>query len=1359
MESNGEEKVELEDILHRLREDGLDTEACTADEHLCHLWRIYQRAEGTLQATIQDLEGVRKQQDSEMKEVENYVDHIRNLSEEREAMTAEYERENELLRMELQRLKLEQETQVKEVEEMLDQEGLAEIAHSGPSEQVAYLLVERATLLEKLELAERKVDSQSVTGSNRETDLQVELDQMRQTLEEELKQQRESMQRTKETMAKDPLSQPASPWKKLFGVRQQTHSVFKDIATHEEDLEKERNLRERAERDLDEAARRLQMAHEEIRRLTDELDVERKVHCINDLGELDKAKEQNNKLDEEILALRDRVRALDSERISLLQTVESLQSILPQQAQSLSPPQVKMDQLQPDIKRESAQEVGSQQQPVKEIPVPAVRQKKKTYTSTRPVGKDSASLDMEHDSWHSDLAHDSQRPKVEEFHKRCHHEINRLDTKNHDLTRRLHKLQQELEDVVLRNETLESAIEEYQNRFKDDRHSTDCEKELLKAKVTSMETDYTKLKRKYKELKAKSHEVISAVSKDQDIQEQMKRGQTTLESIQLRLDEEIKNREYLEAALDSAQQIKVRAEEELEAFRTQVHYLNMELKDYRASTEQSQALSNALERMQMENNALEQKLKKVLEDYRELSKNCQGTPNNNWKEMAEGYQCQIAELKNAICKLQSEQSGAYNQGTDSSGKKLESWQQKYSAMLKESQQLNQDNHVLRQQLCNNQQGSQSANQEMCNIRQQLHSSQQENKLVTQENYTIRQQLACSQQDNQHLNQEVCNIQKQLNDLIHSKEQVEDTITHVQLQALKLEMSQMQSCLDSEQKNSSQQKQTLELQLEEANNRAKSQEALLVQHTDESRQLRQDLQRVHNLCGTAEKELKYKREQLLELQRQNSLLDQENNRVNLEFKAVQCRLAEVDKYNLILKSECEIKQQRMKELELESGKTFHLSKLLKSIQDELLGEKSRTISAEKKAAELQQNLGSIQHQLRLSEARAKEREALEMELKESRDTIAKLKSQLQEEVLQRKLSDQNSGELQKQIKSMLEKEGCLSRGKCDLEQQMQQLHSRLQVLEEEKEALIAESLCKEKTNKSLMDEICTHKQETEKLKEELQNMLQQLDSQIRLYNEKQMRHKQKLRKAKEIFIREVMLRDGKIKHLESEIKLMKNLMDKEHAWNMKVTYENDLLLVEKRELIQQLSEQEDAVRNNSSVVCNVKNRSPASGASLLLSGTRTAHDRGQRKSQQSTSRINYLEEENKQLQDETVKLSDRLGSLERSLKIIKTDPSKSQHHENLSVSFPQETCKFQFNDTAVKNGNFLSSTRDSPSPASSTNFGSMESNRRSKGAECSSVTKSTFPTRSHHSDVGCLNLMSSPGCRDLDDGRSLGSDEV
>lgn len=44
---------------------------------------------------------------------------------------------------------------------MLEQEGLSEIAHSNASEQIAYLLVERTTLLEKLEIADQKWNSHS----------------------------------------------------------------------------------------------------------------------------------------------------------------------------------------------------------------------------------------------------------------------------------------------------------------------------------------------------------------------------------------------------------------------------------------------------------------------------------------------------------------------------------------------------------------------------------------------------------------------------------------------------------------------------------------------------------------------------------------------------------------------------------------------------------------------------------------------------------------------------------------------------------------------------------------------------------------------------------------------------------------------------------------------------------------------------------------------------------------------------------------------------------------------------------------------------------------------------------------------
>lgn len=46
---------------------------------------------------------------------------------------------------------------------MLAQEDLGEIASYSPSEQVAYLLVERATLLERLDAAERILETPSLT--------------------------------------------------------------------------------------------------------------------------------------------------------------------------------------------------------------------------------------------------------------------------------------------------------------------------------------------------------------------------------------------------------------------------------------------------------------------------------------------------------------------------------------------------------------------------------------------------------------------------------------------------------------------------------------------------------------------------------------------------------------------------------------------------------------------------------------------------------------------------------------------------------------------------------------------------------------------------------------------------------------------------------------------------------------------------------------------------------------------------------------------------------------------------------------------------------------------------------------------
>lgn len=56
---------------------------------------------------------------------------------------------------------------------MLEQEGLSEIAHSNASEQIAYLLVERTALLEKLQVADEKLNSHSCVGRLCAAQLQV----------------------------------------------------------------------------------------------------------------------------------------------------------------------------------------------------------------------------------------------------------------------------------------------------------------------------------------------------------------------------------------------------------------------------------------------------------------------------------------------------------------------------------------------------------------------------------------------------------------------------------------------------------------------------------------------------------------------------------------------------------------------------------------------------------------------------------------------------------------------------------------------------------------------------------------------------------------------------------------------------------------------------------------------------------------------------------------------------------------------------------------------------------------------------------------------------------------------------------
>ncbi|NWH36879.1 CCD30 protein, partial [Chloropsis hardwickii] len=337
-----------------------------------------------------------------------------------------------------------------------------------------------------------------------------------------------------------------------------------------------------------------------------------------------------------------------------------------------------------------------------------------------------------------------------------------------------------------------------------------------------------------------------------------------------------------------------------------------------------------------------------------------------------------------------------------------------------------------------------------------------------------------------------------------------------------------------------------------------------QQEEKLQQLRQDLRRVQNLCSSAERELRYEREKNADLQRQNLLLQQECTKVKAELKQARAKLSDTTETCSSLSAQWDRSQQKVKELELELSKCSQADKLRSSLQERLAQEKSRAGEAQKKVSKLQQKLKDSQHQLLLAEARVSDKKLLEEELKEARENEARVQQELHEEQLKRSLLlEQQVEELRQQLRHSRETEASLA--KMHVELQAKTLH----VLEDEKKLDDGE-----KENQKLSVQLALLKDENKALYEEGVRLLNQKDLYVRKYNEMQLRHKDKIRRAKETFIHEVKLRDSRIKQLENELSESKLQVEKGKVLIAQITAENEKLLQERRRLLQKISDQEE-----------------------------------------------------------------------------------------------------------------------------------------------------------------------------------------
>ncbi|KAK9515500.1 hypothetical protein VZT92_026142 [Zoarces viviparus] len=1137
-----EVRTELDQISMRLQEDGLPPGA-SVEEQQRHLWQQLLATETTLESATRELQTVRTQQASEMKEVERYVDHIRGIMEERECVTSIYERDNDHLRQELNQITQRQDIQSKELAEMLALEDLGEISLSSPSEQVAYLLVERTTLLERLEAAERRLESQSLS-----------VDQC----------------------------SSQSPWKKLFGLRRSGQSKHNITPAHGEQISQEQNERQRLERDLEEASRRLEMAHQDIRRLTDDLDaaknnnidqngselqgtvqelenlrkeVDKLKHC--DMKKLQRAQEQNDTLDVENRALRERVHTFESENKKLLD-------------------QLAINDADQDVVTKDDQ--------------------KDKCTSSEQQNNLSGSSTQDEDY----------------IHKRCHEAVEDRLIQMRDLQRQLQRLREDMDELGERNEELEALLGEAQNDSKRTRHRHEGELEGLHRRIKALEAELKK--QEVHERMSKNDEEVKTT--ESHLQLHLRdSSQERLALLEARLTEEKDWRKQLEVDLSAAQAALKKDKEALQIGERELKKLRLEVKSLQTECQQGKTLIKSLTQVKGEKAVLEEKVAQMERAHSRLGNELERYKDSNRaQEDKRQSRLQVDQLQEQADRLTAE---------------LGSLQTTHNALRDEMVSERLQTAELQAKLSSSVQEKLTAEGQRERLELEMQHLTEQLKWHQEQLSSTKEALTVSQKPEQH----PAHIESRLRPVERTKE---DQLSHV-----KQELNHLQTKLKEERQLASQHQLALEA-------RVKSQDSVLSQKAEEAKQMKQDLQRNHSLFTSAERELRYEKEKNTDLKRHNTLLDQEKLKLCAELKQVQTKLVQVEQSVRTQAAECERQQQKIRELELELARNSTNLCTTTSLQKDLQAERARLIAADRKVLELQLQLKSVQHQLRVEEARAGESGRLERESRDLSDALLALRAQQQEEQITRKLLEQRDEELQQQVHSLRRREASMTLTNTELSHRAQHLVTRLNILEAELSKAREEARDSQKSSHRLQEDMMASQLECDRLQKELQQVLLQLDAYGRKYNEKQSQHKIRLRKAKQEYLKETAQRDHIIQELQNNLAMASSLSHKEKDRIHTVTEENEKLLAEKRELLRKMSEAEEM------------------GSKGMRTASTVQH------------RVNILEVENRQLQDRILKLSNQVGSLDRALRNVQSSYSL----ENAKKALPSDSLCHSFLHTST-----------------------------------------------------------------------------
>nr|XP_054769258.1 tropomyosin-like [Lytechinus pictus] len=213
----------------------------------------------------------------------------------------------------------------------------------------------------------------------------------------------------------------------------------------------------------------------------------------------------------------------------------------------------------------------------------------------------------------------------------------------------------------------------------------------------------------------------------------------------------------------------------------------------------------------------------------------------------------------------------------------------------------------------------------------------------------------------------------------------------------------------------------------------------------------------------------------------------------QMKGMVDRLAEAEKSKHEL--EAELTRLTSQYRHQEAAKDMHHAETV-AVTTTLSKVQQRAQAAEKKIPELQTELDQTSLRLQATEVQLKDYGALRVELQDRRDEIVRLKSQIQDDKLQRSVMAQQIDDLRQQGKASREIEDRLRKENQELKDELLAIQTKLHYAEDTSRSVSDKHNLSEQSRSSLLQQVGNLQAERDNLSQELTRISNQLDAQIR-----------------------------------------------------------------------------------------------------------------------------------------------------------------------------------------------------------------------------------------------------------------------